>query len=378
MSGELRARIDGSDTTRYTYDALGNLVMVALPTGDTVSYVLDAANRRIGRRLNGTLTQGWLYQSQLAPVAELDASGAVVSRFVYATHVNVPDYLVKGGQTYRLMLDQLGSVRLVVNTSDGTVAQRLDYDEYGRVTQNTAPGFQPFGYAGGLLDEATGLTRFGARDYDPTTGRWTAKDPGGFSGGANLYAYAVNDPVNVSDVSGNIPIPIVTGLIGAGISAAVNVYSQVALNGGFDNFNFRNFGVAIGVGFAAGAAAPVVAVDMLGAALLGGAANGTQYLLTNAVNGQSSSAGSFALSVGLGAGGGLIGGAFARSRFLVDESSEALWEFARRNGLGGPARYNYLETINANVTLGNLLRGLLGSLFGAYPVGRSAQYCPLP
>jgi YD repeat-containing protein len=144
----LRTRIDGSDTTRYTYDVLGNLVTVALPTGDTISYVLDAANRRIGRRLNGTLTRGWLYQSQLAPVAELDGSGAVVSRFVYATHVNVPDYLVKGGQTYRLVLDQLGSVRLVVNTSDGTVAQRLDYDEYGRVTQNTNPGFQPFGYAG--------------------------------------------------------------------------------------------------------------------------------------------------------------------------------------------------------------------------------------
>ena len=148
MHGELRARIAGADTTRYTYDALGNLVSVALPTGDTISYVLDAANRRIGRRVNGTLTQGWLYQSQLAPVAELDGSGAVVSRFVYATHVNVPDYMVKGGQTYRLVLDQLGSVRLVVNTSDGTVAQRLDYDEYGRVTQNSNPGFQPFGYAG--------------------------------------------------------------------------------------------------------------------------------------------------------------------------------------------------------------------------------------
>jgi RHS repeat-associated protein len=161
---------------------------VALPTGDTISYVLDAANRRIGRRLNGTLTQGWLYQSQLAPVAELDGSGAVVSRFIYATHVNVPDYMLKGGQTYRLVLDHLGSVRLVVNTSDGTVAQRLDYDEYGRVTQNTSPGFQPFGHAGGLVDDATGLTRFGARDYDPVTGRWTAKDPMGFAAGdGNLY-----------------------------------------------------------------------------------------------------------------------------------------------------------------------------------------------
>jgi RHS repeat-associated protein len=34
----------------------------------------------------------------------------------------------------------------------------------------------PFGIAGGLLDRDTGLVRFGARDYDPSIGRWTAKD----------------------------------------------------------------------------------------------------------------------------------------------------------------------------------------------------------
>ncbi|MCY7378659.1 MAG: hypothetical protein LH467_04880 [Gemmatimonadaceae bacterium] len=42
---------------------------------------------------------------------------------------------------------------------------------------NTTPGFQPFGYAGGLLDETTGMTRFGARDYDAQIGQWTTKDP---------------------------------------------------------------------------------------------------------------------------------------------------------------------------------------------------------
>jgi RHS repeat-associated protein len=253
-NGELRTRIEGADTTHYTYDALGNLVTVALPSGDTVSYVLDAASRRIGRRLNGTLTQGWLYQSQLAPVAELDGSGAVVSRFVYATHVNVPDYMVKGGQTYRLVLDQLGSVRLVVNTSDGTVAQRLDYDEYGRITQNSSPGFQPFGYAGGLLDDATGLTRFGARDYDPVTGRWTAKDPIGFaSGRSNLYEYVSSDPINSSDPSGLVDWGQVTGgalaigggIIGIGLAAtAVTAAPLVVASGIFLGAGSFAFGLA--------------------------------------------------------------------------------------------------------------------------------------
>ncbi|MGH2376362.1 MAG: RHS repeat-associated core domain-containing protein, partial [bacterium] len=67
----------------------------------------------------------------------------------------------------------------------------------------TAPGFQPFGYAGGLYDHQTGLVRFGARDYDASTGRWTAKDPIGFGGGsANLYVYVDSDPVNALDPLG--------------------------------------------------------------------------------------------------------------------------------------------------------------------------------
>jgi len=105
--------------------------------------------------------------------------------------------------TYRLITDHLGSVRMVVNTATGAIAQEMDYDEFGSVVRNTAPGFQPFGFAGGLYDSHTGLVRFGARDYDPTTGRWTAKDPILFAGGqGNLYVYVGNDPVNWVDPSG--------------------------------------------------------------------------------------------------------------------------------------------------------------------------------
>jgi RHS repeat-associated protein len=54
-----------------------------------------------------------------------------------------------------------------------------------------------------LVLRDTKLVRFGARDYDPNTGRWTAKDPISFAGGsANLYSYVVNDPVNFTDLAG--------------------------------------------------------------------------------------------------------------------------------------------------------------------------------
>lgn len=45
--------------------------------------------------------------------------------------------------------------------------------------------------------------RFGARDYDPQTGRWTAKNPIGFAGvDTNLFAYSFSDPINVIDTDG--------------------------------------------------------------------------------------------------------------------------------------------------------------------------------
>ncbi|MCZ7591292.1 MAG: RHS repeat-associated core domain-containing protein [Kiritimatiellae bacterium] len=107
------------------------------------------------------------------------------------------------GNVYRIITDHLGSVRLVVDAQTGAVAQRMDYDEWGSVLEDTNPGFQPFGFAGGMYDPGTGLVRFGYRDYDPMTGRWLAKDPILFRGGqANLYLYCHGDPVNYIDPLG--------------------------------------------------------------------------------------------------------------------------------------------------------------------------------
>jgi RHS repeat-associated protein len=223
-NGELQSTTAGGQTTTYSYDVLGNLKSVVGPTGFTVEYLVDGQNRRIGKKVNGVLTQGWLYQNQLNPVAELDGSGAVIARFVYGTKANVPDYMIKAGVTYRIVSDHLGSPRVVLESTTGLAVQRLDYDEFGNVLLDTNPGFQPFGFAGGLYDSQTGLVRFGARDYDAVTGRWTTKDPIKFDrDGANLYRYVDQDPINYIDFEG-------LGKIGALVKWSKAAWNHVTNN----------------------------------------------------------------------------------------------------------------------------------------------------
>ncbi|HWZ91306.1 MAG TPA: RHS repeat-associated core domain-containing protein, partial [Polyangiaceae bacterium] len=158
---------------------------------------------------NGATYARYIYRNGLSPVAVLDSSGELAARFVYASRPNTPDFMVlANGTVYKFISDQRGSPRVIANAATGAIAQRIDYDEFGNQTMPVNSGafptwMQPFGFAGGLYDEDTGLVRFGARDYEAQTGRWLAKDLALFGGGqANLYVYAGNDPVNGADPSG--------------------------------------------------------------------------------------------------------------------------------------------------------------------------------
>ena len=132
---------------------------------------------------------------------------------------------------------------------------------------DTNLGFQPFGFAGGLYDPDTGLVRFGSRDYDPSIGRWTAKDPILFAGGqTNLYVYVGNDPVNFVDPEGRFGLPgafigagvgFVVGLTGGLITGDVSdaiFAGSIGAVGGFAGGAIE-VGPGLGAGFAAGAAA---------------------------------------------------------------------------------------------------------------------------
>ena len=198
-NGELATKTDSGGTTIYNYDLIGNLTYVQLPDGTEIEYIIDGKNRRIGKKVNGTLVQGFIYQDQLNPVAELDGYVNVVARFIYGDKGHVPAYKDKDGATYRIISDHLGSPRLVVDIDTGSVVQRRDYDTWGNVVLDTSPRFLAFGFAGVIEDGLTELVKFGERDYDIETGRWLIEDIFLFVGGSNLFGYVENDPLNFID-----------------------------------------------------------------------------------------------------------------------------------------------------------------------------------
>jgi RHS repeat-associated protein len=200
--GFTRERNRRGERTTYQYSSRGELIKVTLPDGRIIEHIHDPLGRRIATKVNGVINEKYLWEGQTRLLAILDGSGSIIMRFNYADG-RMPYSMIWGGHTYYLTYDHVGSLRLITNSS-GAAVKRVDYDSFGNIIGYTNPKLNVmFGFAGGLHDPDTGLVRFGYRDYNPDTGRWTAKDPILFAGGdTDLYGYISNDPVNWVDPRG--------------------------------------------------------------------------------------------------------------------------------------------------------------------------------
>jgi len=210
--GNVATRIVGGTTHTYTWDGEGSLLGVAGTTPGTITYDVDAKGRRVGKRVNGALERQWMYDGQLRIVAEVVYTPVVRYRvYGYVPERHLPVLMlekVNGAEAqYRIYGDHLGSLRAVVRVSDGKAIQTMRHGPWGEVEDDSvANTFSrvPFGFAGGIYDEVTGLVRFGAREYDARTGRWLSKDELRFEGGDNFYQYSLSDSVNRIDPSGKV------------------------------------------------------------------------------------------------------------------------------------------------------------------------------
>jgi RHS repeat-associated protein len=99
----------------------------------------------------------------------------------------------------------------------GNVSQRLSqsgsilstdvYNAYGKLLSGNPSGdeFGFGGQAGYRTDQETGLCLLGERYYDPSAERFLTRDPAGYGGGMDLYAYCGDNPVNRMDPTGLDP-----------------------------------------------------------------------------------------------------------------------------------------------------------------------------
>ncbi|GAB2922113.1 polymorphic toxin-type HINT domain-containing protein [Streptomyces sundarbansensis] len=198
----------GNTTARpgqtLAWDAEGRLAKVA-EAGKTTEYVYDASGSRlIGR----TATETTLYLGHTEVTLPKGAGTAKAIRYISigGGHQAIRN---DDGSFDFTIADHHGTGQLAVNAETLAVQQRRT-DLFGSL-RGTVPSAWPGtrGFVGGTDDtKATGLTHLGAREYDPTIGRFISVDPiMDLADPQQMhgYAYANNNPATLSDPTGLRP-----------------------------------------------------------------------------------------------------------------------------------------------------------------------------
>ncbi len=221
-AGNLR----GDGTATYTYDTLNQLASTTVGTA-TTSYAYDGLGTRVKAGATSFVEVGGhlLYQ--------YNATSKTGTKFYYYGDQRVA--AKTGSSVLYYVPNHLGGPHLTLNASRAVVSKAV-YSPFGKTLSRTGTSADPYRQAGDYLDTATGLYQRGIRDQDADRGWFTTPDPSQHVDVTapqtlNRYSYALGDPINYVDHTGQSAIfwATVQKLTGAfdpateSITASVNV-----------------------------------------------------------------------------------------------------------------------------------------------------------
>lgn len=278
-------------TTGYTYDGTGN--MTADPTG---TYTYNGAQQMTSAVIGAnttTYTYGGTAQNEV--LSESGPGGTYHLTYGRSDSQGQPiieQYSANAGTAYVESDPKTGQPLMLHTSNDiaalyvydgtgspvglltdfGSTAFITSFDPYGvpaLTAGGTGSGYQqnPYVFKGGVQSRATGWVHYGARWYNPATGRFTQQDTLDIPldpANANRYAYAADDPINLSDPKGQLTdeqcdalriaseaigaAGAITALVGGVLIEAPPIAAAVE---------------AVGLGLLAGGAVDVVAIDYI-------------------------------------------------------------------------------------------------------------------
>lgn len=195
----------------YSYNGRGRIVKLTKAGATKATYTYAADGARAGKTAGAVTTQ-YLYDEDGQLLAEHNgATGAVIREYLYLED-GTPLAQIKGGATYYLHTDQLGTP-LKITSADKTVMWDRVQQPFGETVSASGAVATPLRFPGQYFDTEDGNYYNYFRNYDPTIGRYIQTDPIGLEGGRNLYSYATQNPLHYIDPMGQAAVSagVVTG-----------------------------------------------------------------------------------------------------------------------------------------------------------------------
>ncbi len=198
---------------KFRYNAMNQLAQVDhLSSGMQGVYRYNYLGQRVRKQVTGVhnMDVRFVYGQVGELLGEYDSSGFPIREYIYNRNGGVPKIIAQiesDGSVHYIHTDHLGTPRLATDDS-GTIVWRWESDAFGKTTADEDPDADGqitkinIRFSGQYFDVESELHYNFFRYYDPATGRYTASDPVGLSGGVNTFVYTLNNPLLFTDPFG--------------------------------------------------------------------------------------------------------------------------------------------------------------------------------